>query len=187
MAEFCSFAWCHDVLQIEVGRPVARRPPRRSRRAELPHRAPRMDAQPVRRRSLVLVFVSDHAVRGDGCNAGVGRVSTTRGGGRFHLSRHTSFPPGSPESGNANPPSEMGDARTRFSDELWTHSQIGTLHHPFQNPPNRESTIMVYPSFFPLHNKQACHTPSNGRQDSFHRILKKQFSSSRREPPAACS
>ena len=29
------------VLQIEVGTPVARRPPRRSRRAELPHRAPR--------------------------------------------------------------------------------------------------------------------------------------------------
>ncbi len=43
-----------------------------------------MDAQPVRRRSLVLVFVSDHAGRGAGCNAGVGRVSTTRGGSSFH-------------------------------------------------------------------------------------------------------
>ena len=30
---------------IKVGTPVARRPPRRSRRAELPHRAPLMDAQ----------------------------------------------------------------------------------------------------------------------------------------------
>ena len=41
---------------IKVGTPVARRPPCRSRRAELPHRAPRKDAQPVRRRSLVWVF-----------------------------------------------------------------------------------------------------------------------------------
>ena len=34
-----------EILRIEVGTPVTRRPPRRSRRAELPHRAPRMDAR----------------------------------------------------------------------------------------------------------------------------------------------
>ncbi len=79
-----SFVWQHKsrhdgFLAIEVGTPVARRPPRRSRRAELPHRAPRMDAQPVGCRSLVLVFGSDHAGCRAGCNAGVGRVSTTPG------------------------------------------------------------------------------------------------------------
>ena len=37
----------------EVGTPVARRPPRRSRRAELPHRAPQRDAPVERRLGLV--------------------------------------------------------------------------------------------------------------------------------------
>lgn len=42
-----------------------------------------MDAQPVRRQSLVSVLASDHAGCRRGCNAGVGGVSITRGGGRF--------------------------------------------------------------------------------------------------------
>ena len=39
--------------EIKVGTPVARRPPRRSRRAELPHRAPQSDAHVERRQGLV--------------------------------------------------------------------------------------------------------------------------------------
>jgi hypothetical protein len=46
------------LLPIEVGTPVARRPPRRSRRAELPHRAPRVTR--VERWRLVCVDVIMH-------------------------------------------------------------------------------------------------------------------------------
>src|SRR6187431_3049347 len=44
----------HDSKPIEVGTPVARRPPRRSRRAEFPHRAPQSDAHVERRPGLVV-------------------------------------------------------------------------------------------------------------------------------------
>src|SRR5690606_14471491 len=77
----------YHFFAIEVETPVTGRPPRRSRRAELPHRAPRMDAQPVRRRSLVGVFVSDHTDCTASCNAEALRVSTMRGGGSFHPGR----------------------------------------------------------------------------------------------------
>jgi hypothetical protein len=44
-----------DSLAIKVGTPDVRRPPRRSRRAELPHRAPQECAQVESRSSLGLV------------------------------------------------------------------------------------------------------------------------------------
>ena len=44
---------CIDFLQINVGTSVGRRPPRRSRRAELPHRAPQDCAQVELRSWLV--------------------------------------------------------------------------------------------------------------------------------------
>ena len=75
-----------EIEPIEVGTPVARRPPRRSRRAELPHRAPRWtrsqcDAGPR------FVVGLDHAFPVFRRNTGVNGSSTTRGGGRSQPGR----------------------------------------------------------------------------------------------------
>lgn len=74
-------------MAIEVGTPVARRPPRGSRRAELPHRAPRWTRSQCDAGPRFVVVGLDHAVPGFWRNKGVNGNSTTRGGGRSRPGR----------------------------------------------------------------------------------------------------
>ena len=111
-------------LPIEVGTPVARRAPRRSRRAELPHRAPRWTRSECDAGPRLFVGLH-HAGRGVGRNTGVNGSSTTRGG--------------------AAGPTRPGGGRTASRPSITTHCGGSTPcksdgRHP--RPFNPKSTIL---------------------------------------------